>query len=182
MELIAIGLAADSVNEGVTLYFLATFQLSKNTLASVVDPNPRDLFREPKCDTLLPQVVRQRFDDLPIHEIQNNRPLVDQRNLGTERSHKGRVLEAYDASSHYDDFFRQATQIAKVIGIHNAMVVKGNVRAVRGPGTAGDQDLTAFESDPLAVVLNFHRLRVQKGGNPSIDDNSVTFELRPNDP
>jgi len=62
---------------------------------------------------------------LPIHEIQNNRPLVDQRNLGAEGSHKGCVLEAYDASSHYYDFFRQATQIAKVIGIHNAMVVKG---------------------------------------------------------
>src|SRR5712691_8968934 len=163
MELIAIGLAADSVNEGVTLYFLATFQLSKNTLASVVDPTPRDLFREPKCDTLLPQVVRQRFDDLAIHEIQNNRPLVDQRNLGTERSHKGCVLEAYNASSHYDDFFRQATQIAKVIGIHNAMVIKGNVRAVRGPGTAGNQDLSAFEPDPLAIAApNFQCVRVQK--------------------
>src|SRR5438445_9843042 len=148
MELIAIGLAANSINKSVALYSLAALQLSKNSTARGVDPNLRHLFREPKCDTLLPQVVRQRFDDLPIHEIQNNRPLVDQRNLGTESSHKGCVLEAYDASSHYDDFFRQATQIAKVIGIHNAMVIKGNVRAVRGPGTAGDQDLSAFEPDP----------------------------------
>src|SRR5712672_2507661 len=163
MELITVGLAADSVNEGIALYFLATFQLSKNTLTSGVDPNPRHLFREPKCDTLLPQVVRQRFYDLPIHEIQNNRPLVDQRNLGAERSHKGCVLEAYDASSHYDDFFRQATQIAKVIGIHNAMVVKGNLRAVRGPRATGNQDLMTFESDRFAIaVQNFHCVRVQK--------------------
>src|SRR5712671_4590399 len=163
MELIAIGLAADSVNEGVALYFLAALQLSKNTTASGVDSNARHLLREAKCDTLLPQVVRQRFDDLPIHEIQNNRPLVDQRNLGAEGSHEGCVLEAHDASSHYDDFFRQATQIAKVIGIHNAMVVKGNVRAVRGPGTAGNQDLMAFESDPFAIaILNFQCVRVQK--------------------
>src|SRR5882724_8687961 len=163
MELIAVGLAADSINKSVALYSLAAFQLSKNTIASGVDPNPRHLFREPKCDTLLPQVVRQRFDDLPIHEIQNSRPLVDQRNLGTEGSHKGCVLEAYDASTHYDDFFRNATQIAKVIGIHNAMVVKGNVRAVRGPGTAGNQDLSAFEPDPLAIAVpNFQCVRVQK--------------------
>ena len=57
----------------------------------------------------------------------------------------------------------QATQIAKVIGIHNAMVVKGNVRAVRGSGTAGNQDLAAFESDPFAIAaLNFQCVRVQK--------------------
>src|SRR5438034_7209207 len=163
MELIAIGLAADSIDKSVALYSFATFQMSKNTTASGVDPNLRHLFRETKCDTLLTQVVRQRFDDLPIHEIQNNRPLVDQRNFGTESSHKGCVLEAYDASPHYDDFFRQATQIAKVIGIHNAMVVKWNVRSVRGPGTAGNQDLTAFESDPFAIAaLNFQCVRVQK--------------------
>src|SRR6266851_2180822 len=163
MELIAIGLAANSINKSVALYSLAALQLSKNTTASRVDPNLRHLFRETKCDTLPTQVVRQRFDDLPIHEIQNNRPLVDQRNLGTESSHKGCVLEAYDASSHYDDFFRQATQIAKVVGIHNAMVVKGNVRAVRGPGTAGNQDLSAFEPDPLAIAApNFQCVRVQK--------------------
>src|SRR5258707_613328 len=163
MELIAIGLAADSINKSVALYFLAALQLSKNSTASGVDPNLRHLFRETKCDTLLTQVVRQRFDDLPIHEIQNNRPLVDQRNLGTESSHKGCVLEAYDAGSHYDDFVRQATQIAKVIGIHNAMVVKGNVWAVRGPGTAGNQDLSAFEPDLLAIAApNFQRVRVQK--------------------
>src|ERR1700686_1901318 len=163
MELIAIGLAANSINKSVALYFLAALQLSKNSTASGVDPNLRHLFPEPKCDTLLPQVVRQRFDDLPIHEIQNNRPLVDQRNLGTEGSHEGCVLEAHDAGSHYDDFFRQTAQIAEMIGIHNAMVVKGNVRAVRGPGSTGNQDLTAFESDPFDIaVLNFQCVRVQK--------------------
>src|SRR5712672_233642 len=124
MELIAIGLAADSINKSVALYSLAALQLRKNTTASGVDPNLRHLFRETKCETVLAQVVRQRFDDLPIHEVQNNRPLVDQRNLGPEGSHKGCVLEAYDASSHYDDFFWKATQIAKVISIHNATVVK----------------------------------------------------------
>src|SRR5260370_7085300 len=109
MELIAIRLAADSVNEGVALYFLAALQCSKNTAASGVDPNLRHLFRETKCDTLLAQVVRQRFDDLPIHEIQNNWSLVDQRNLGTQGSHKGCVLDPYDAGSDDDDFFSKAT-------------------------------------------------------------------------
>jgi hypothetical protein len=181
MELIAVGLAADSINKGVAMYSLAALQLSKNTTSSGVDPNPRNLFREPKCDTLLAQVVRQRFDDLPIHEIQNNRPLVDQRNLGTEGSHKGCVLEAYDAGSHYDDFFRETTQIAKVIGVHNATVVKGNVRAVRGPGTAGNQDLTAFEPDSFAfAALNLECVRVQKRRTPRVDYNPVPFQLGTN--
>src|SRR5260370_1377693 len=183
MELIAIGLAANSINKSVALYSLAALQLSKNSTASGVDPNLRHLFRETKCDTLLTQVVRQRFDDLPIHEIQNNRPLIDQRNLGTESSHKGCVLETHDASSHHDDFFRQATQIAKVIGINNAMVVKGDVRAMGGPRTAGDQDLTTVESDRFAIAaLNFQCVRVQKCSTPRMDYNPVTFELRPDDP
>src|SRR6202140_5068583 len=181
MELIAIGLAADSINKRVALHSLAALQCSKNTTASGVDPNLRHLFRKTKCDTLLAQVVRKRFDDLPIDEIQNNGPLVDQRSLCAEGRHKGCVLEAYDASSHYDDFFREATQIAKVVGIHNAMVVKGNVWAVGGTGTAGNQDLTALQSDPFAIALNSHRVRIQKRRTPSIDDNSVTLQLRSND-
>ena len=106
-------------------------------------------------------MVRQRFNDLPIHEIQNNRPLVDQRNLGAERSHKGCVLEAYNASSHYDDFFRQATQIAKVIGVHNAMVVKGNVRAVRGPGIQANVQRLKNSLDQLGIPST---LSVTTGG------------------
>ena len=53
MELIAIGLAADSINKGVALYSLAALQFSKNSTASGVDPNLRHFFRETKCDTLL---------------------------------------------------------------------------------------------------------------------------------
>src|SRR5260370_41419526 len=135
MELIAIGLAANSINKSVALYSLAALQLSKNSTASGVDPNLRHLFRETKCDTLLTQVVRQRFDDLPIHEIQNNRPLVDQRNLGAESSHKGCVLEAYHASSHYDDFFRQAAETATEIGRPTTTFLTSNVRAAPRPRT-----------------------------------------------
>src|ERR1700733_5454441 len=163
VELIAIGLPADSINKSVALYSLAALQLRENTTASGLDPNLRYFLCETKRGALLAQMVRERFDDLPIHEIENNRPLVYQGNLGTQGSHKGGVLEAYDAGSHHDDFFRKATQIAKVIGIHNATVVKGNVRAVGGPGTAGNQDLAAFESDRLAIaVQNLHCVRVQK--------------------
>src|SRR5260370_1333668 len=149
MKLIAVGLAADSINEGVASYFLAALQLSKDTPASGIDPNLCHLLGETKCDTLLAQVVRQRFDDLAIHEIENNWSLVDQSNLGTQGSHKGCVLEAYDATAHDDDFFRKATQIAKMICVNNAMVVKGDVWAMRGPSTAGNQDLTAFDPDCL---------------------------------
>ena len=87
--------------------------------------------------------------------------MVDRRNLGTRAVADS--TQAYDAGSHDDDYFPQATQIAKVIGIHNAMVVKGNVRAVRGPGATGNQDLVACDSEPSAIAaLNFQCVRVQK--------------------
>src|ERR1700678_1902436 len=132
MELIAIGLPADSINKSVASYSLAALQVRENTVASGIDPNLRHFLCETKRGALLAQMVRERFDDLPIHEIENNRPLVYHGSLGAQGSHEGGVLEAYDAGSHHDDFFWKATQIAKVIGIHNATVIKGNVRAVCG--------------------------------------------------
>ena len=109
------------------MYFLAALQFGKNTIARRIDPNACHLFCQPKRDTHLAQVVRQRFDDLPIHELQNGGPLVDQRDIGTQCSHKGGVLEAHHAGADNDDFFRKTTQVGKVICIHNAVVVKGNL-------------------------------------------------------
>jgi hypothetical protein len=59
-----------------------------------------------------------------------------------------------------DDFWK-TTQVGKVIGIHNAMVVKGmsGLCAGRVPQA---QDLTPFDSNPFAVALNFHSVRIQK--------------------
>jgi hypothetical protein len=60
------------------------------------------------------------------------------------------------------------------------MVVKGNVRAERRPGTAGNQDLTPGDTCRFAVALNFHRVRTQKQRASLIDINPVTFQLRSN--
>ncbi|HLM98513.1 MAG TPA: M20/M25/M40 family metallo-hydrolase [Bryobacteraceae bacterium] len=84
-----------------------------------------------------------------------------------------RLRDSHYAGSNYDDFFRKTTQVAKVICIHNAMVVKGDIRAVRRPGTAGNQDLIPFNSNPFA--LNLHCVRIQKQRATLIDGNLVTF-------
>ena len=105
-------------------------------------------------------MVEERFDDFPIYELKNYLPLVNQSNIGTQGSHEGCVLEANHSGPHHDDLFRQTTQVAKVICVHNVMVVKGNLRAVRGSRAASNQDLRRFESNPFAVALNFHSMGI----------------------
>ena len=51
MELIAIGLAAHSVDECVASYFLAALQFRKDMIAYRVDPYVPHLFPQPKSDT-----------------------------------------------------------------------------------------------------------------------------------
>ena len=46
MKLVAIGLAADSINQSVASHFLAALQFSKDTIARRVDPNVCYLFRQ----------------------------------------------------------------------------------------------------------------------------------------
>jgi hypothetical protein len=138
------------------LRFLSALQLGKHTIAQRIDSDVRDLFSQPKRDTELAQVVGQRFDDLPIYEVEYDWPLVDQCNLGTQSRHERCVLEAHHAGAYDDDLFRETVQLGKVIGIHDATIVKGNVGAVRGPRAAGNQDLRRFEFNPFAAVLNFH--------------------------
>src|SRR5258706_464195 len=100
MKLIPIALAAHGINESVALYFLAALQFHKNTIAHGVDPNVCHLLRQTKRDTKLAQVVGQRFEDLPIQKLQKDCPLVKQRNIGAQSSHKGCVLETDHAGSH----------------------------------------------------------------------------------
>ena len=101
-------------------------------------------------------MVRQRFDDLPVYEVEYGWPLVDQGNLGTQSRHERRVLEAHHTGAYDDDLFRKAIQVSKVIRIHNAMVVEGNVWAVSRSRAASNQDLRRIESSTFALALNFH--------------------------
>src|ERR1700732_582827 len=101
-------------------------------------------------------MVGERFDNLPIYKLQKDWPLVDQRNIGSQCSHKGCVLEAHHPGSHDDDLFRKTNQGGKMVCIHNWMVVKRNRSAVRGSRAASDQDLRPFDSGRFTVALNFH--------------------------
>jgi hypothetical protein len=105
-------------------------------------------------------MVRESFDDLPIYEIKDDRPLVDQRNGRAQCGHEGCILEAYHAGAYDDDFSRQSAQVGKVISIYDAMVIKGDLWAVRGSRAALNQNLRRFNSDPSAAALNFDGVRI----------------------
>src|ERR1700683_3908297 len=71
MKLIAISLAAHGVDERVSLHFLATLQLRNNSVARLVDSDMSHRLRQTKRNPCLTQVVRKRFNDLPVYEFQD---------------------------------------------------------------------------------------------------------------
>src|ERR1700722_2486699 len=118
------------------------------------------------------------FNDLSIYELDNGRSLVNQSNIGTQYGHERCVLKANNPSSDHNDFFRKTTHGLKVIGIHNPMVVKGNLRAVRGSCAASHQDLLSFDASPLA--MNFDCVGIEKQRVALINHNPVSRQLRSN--
>ena len=96
MKLIAIGLAADRINESVALYFLAALQFrGKNAIARRVDPNAAhplgNSFRQPKRDTELHadgRTAPRRFADLRTPERLALMP-ISVTCSQAQRSHKG---------------------------------------------------------------------------------------------
>ena len=74
------------------------------------------------------------------------------------------------------DFFRKTTRGVEVIGVHNATVVKRNLRAVRRSCATSDQDLFSFNTSPSA--LNFDCVRIGEQRIAVIDRNPVSRQLR----
>src|SRR2546429_10000190 len=88
----------------------------------------------------------ERFDDFPIYELQDDWPLINQRDIGTQGRHEGCVLETYDTGANHDDLFRQTNQVGKVVCIDNAVVVKGDAWAVSGSRATSNEYLLRFDS------------------------------------
>src|SRR5260370_40727196 len=105
-------------------------------------------------------MVEQRFDDFPIYEFQNDWPLVDQCDISAQGRHERRVFETYDTCADHNDFFWHATQAREVVCIHNTMIIKGNLWAVRRARTTGNEDLLSFHFNPFTLALNFHGMRL----------------------
>ena len=175
---VAVRLPAHGVEKHVPLHLLAAFEFGENAVALLVDTDARDFFAQPKCSSHLAQVVGKRFHDLAIDEIQHNRALIDQGDLGAHRGHERGVFEAHDARTHHDDFARKAANAREFVRIEDALAVEGNIGAARGARAAGDQYVLAAQRHFIGFALHFDRVRIGKLRHSLEHGDAVAPELR----
>ena len=69
--------------------------------------NRDDLFSEPKNHFEFTRVVGERFDDLPVDEVQNLRALFNHRHPDFKGGKHGGILKTDDSPTDDDDFARE---------------------------------------------------------------------------
>src|SRR5579883_2995087 len=81
VEQIAVGLASDGVQQRLAVYVLAAFQFGEDPVALRVEADRNHPLPQPKDSAQLPQLKAQALDDLPVHELQQRRALIEQGHL-----------------------------------------------------------------------------------------------------
>ena len=72
MQLIGIALASYCIHQRIAQNFLAAFQFREDPVASRIGPDMRYLLAQTERDAKLAEVVTERLDDFPVHEVQND--------------------------------------------------------------------------------------------------------------
>ena len=72
-------------------------------------------------------MVAQCLDHLAVHEIEQRRPLIDDRDLDVQGREHRRVFESNDAGTHDDQLTGQLGHIRQLIRVEDELPVEGNV-------------------------------------------------------
>jgi hypothetical protein len=101
---IRVALTPHRIKKSVSMNGLATLKVGDYSISLVVCYNGHDFLPEPKDNFELTQMIRERFGNLPVDEIQNLRVLLNQRYSNLKGGKHRGVFEAYDAAADNNDF------------------------------------------------------------------------------
>ena len=175
---VAICLAANGVEQHVALHFFPALEFGEHAVAFLVNADARDFLAKAECGSHLAQVIGESVHDFAIHEIEDQRALVDQGYFSADGGHERGVLEAHDARAHHDDFARQTADASELVRINDAFAVEGNIGAASGARAASDQDIFAAQCDFFAFAMNLDRVRINKLRHSLKDRDAVAPQLR----
>jgi hypothetical protein len=113
-----------------------------------------DRFSEAQHDPLVSEVIRERLHDLGIDEVEQHRPLIDQRHLGAEGAQHRRVFQPDHTADDDDGGLRNALELVDRVSVENPWRTDRNLRVFRGPAATRDQD--AVRRKPLRAVRRLH--------------------------
>ena len=122
--------------------------------------NRGDLLAEPEHEPERPQVVLQRLDQLVVDEVQDPRPLLDERDVHAERGgHRG-VLEPDHAAADHRQRPRQLGQVEDPVGVEHGALVELDSGRARRRGADGDDDALGGQPEARAGARDLERVRV----------------------
>src|SRR5579883_1676111 len=164
VEQIAVGLASDGVQQRLAVYVLAAFQFGEDPVALRVEADRNHPLPQPKDSAQLPQLKAQALDDLPVHELQQRRALIEQGHLHPQCGEHGRVFQPNNAGAHDDQFPGQLIERVQLVRVEHAPAVDGNILAVRRPRAARNQHMVRLEHLRAFIVHDRDRMGIQKAG------------------
>src|SRR5262249_6041595 len=129
-------------------------------------------------EAALREIEDDRAPDLAVHEVEDRAPLLDDRDPRAEsRRHRG-VLQPDDARPDDDGLPVHAVHALDLVGVEDRLAVHGDLRIVRGPRPASDQDEVGGQAPRALRTLHFQRVRIGEARGAVRDRDSGAFQLR----
>src|SRR5262249_21535799 len=143
-----------------------------------IDADVNNLLAKPEHRAQLAQLEAEALDDLPVHEIEQHRPLIEERNAHAKRRKHRRVLQSDDAGADDHQLAGQLFEFVHLIRVENPLAVDRYAVIVGRARAAGDKNLGSADDLRSVVAGNFERVRIEEVRGALEDGDAVASELR----
>ena len=145
--------------------------------ARPLDAHRADLLPEPERAVHVAHLVGERFGDLGVHELEQPRPLVDERHLDPERREHRRVLRPDDAGPDDRHRSRDLAHLEDPVGGDDGLPVDRHPLGNRRHGADRHDDVRRLRVDRLFGPLDAQRVRIEERGGSRQDANAIAPHL-----
>jgi hypothetical protein len=173
-EVVRLTLASCGIEHDVGGDPLPARELGQCPLAVALDGG--HFFAQAEDDSQVAQVVLQTLRYLGVAEVEQARPLLDKRDLPTERGEHRGVLDADDARADDENGRRDSVEQEQSVGIEDRRPVeldRGRPRRTRS--RCNDEPLRG--QPPLLVIRDGDGVRIEEACAPLKDLNVVPHQL-----
>jgi hypothetical protein len=160
------------------VYRFPALELGKDAFTFVRHTDPNDLLAKPEHGAELTQLEAEALDDFAVREIEQHRPLIEQRDPDTERGEHRRVLQPDDTGAHHHQLAGELVEFVHLIRVEYPRAVYGYALIVGRARAAGNQDPGSPDDLRSVVARDFDRVRVEEARVTVEDGDAVAVELR----
>ena len=116
VQLVDIALPADRIEQRVARHLLLAFEIRDHAAVGQL-LHALHFFAQAHGHAGVAQVIAERLDDLLVGELQQPRPLFNQRDAHAERREHAGVLDADHAAAHHDQGLGQVGQVQNLVAV-----------------------------------------------------------------